>query len=165
MRGDDTVTRPAREACVQIPVLELHILEMQGLGFSLGRGNRRPRTVDTDHPRVRIAAGVKRRENPRAAAEIENRRGVAKPGCDERSDGRIVVVTLAVEDRQNPWGSRKIVECGLVLRSSVPLFFDMRMQRGDVVCTQGLALPLKICLVAGEPPKPPLVEMDFEIVQ
>ena len=90
---------------------------------------------------------------------VQDRGGVPKPCRDERSDGHIVVEALAVEDRQNPWGSRKIVECGFVLRSSVPLFFDMRMQRGDVVCGQGLALPLEICHVAGESPKPPLRKM------
>src|SRR6476646_4514194 len=120
MRGDNTVICPARGTCVHIRVLEPHILEMENLGFSLGRGNGRARTVDTDHPRVGIAAGVKRRENPGAAAEIKNRGGVAKPLCDERSDGRIVAVSLAVEDRQNPWGSRKIVECGFVLTGSLP---------------------------------------------
>ena len=83
MRGDNTVIRPARGACVHILVLEPDVLEMEGLGFSLGRGNGRARTVDTDHLRVRMPAGIKRRENPRAAAEIENCRGVEKPGCDE----------------------------------------------------------------------------------
>src|SRR5262249_56108164 len=123
MRSDDTVIRPDRRACVHIRILELHILKMEGLRFPLRHDNGGTRTVDSDDTRMREAAGVKRRENSRTAAEIKNARGLSKPGLNERSDGRVVVVALAVQDRQNSRVGGKVVKCRFVLRSAVPLFF------------------------------------------
>ena len=61
-------------------------------------------------------------------------------------------------------GSGKVVERRFLLRHAVPLLFDMLVQGREIVCAQRLALPPKICPIAGEPPKPPLLEMDFEVL-
>src|SRR5689334_15974126 len=125
MRGDDTVVRPTRRTGIHIRTSKLHVLKMEGLRFPLRHDNGGTRTVDPNDTRMRVAAGVKRRENARTAAEIKNGRGTSKRTLDERSDGRVVVVTLAVEDRENSRGGGKVVKRRLLLGSALPLFFDL----------------------------------------
>ena len=106
---------------------------MKGLGLPLRFFNRCARAVKADHSSMRIAAAIKGRENTGTATEIKNGGGIGKPSADQWSDGQIIVIALAIKNRQNPRYGGQIIERDFILDGSLPFSFDMLMQRGDIV--------------------------------
>ena len=159
MSGHDTVERAGQRMRIQVHALELYVPQTEDLGLPLRFNHADRRAIQTDDTRLRIPASVIRREDARAAAEIENREGLREPVGNEPSDDPIVIIALTVQDRQDVGPSGQIIKRGVILGRSAPFLLDMRMQGRNVSVRQGLPLPLKIGLVAGESPQPPLVEV------
>ena len=161
MRGKDQIIGASGSRVIEIETIEPHVGQAKNLRVFLRARDRGSRAIDPDKSLVGMLPRIECREDADPAAHIQYRPGSTDAICHARSDGQIIVVPLAIEDRQDIRMGGGIVERDLVGRGSTTLLLHLSMQCCDLGRCEGLPLPLKIGFIRRELPEAPAGQVGF----